>query len=226
MKVVVTDLTRMRGGHICVAGIDPDTGRRVRPVAGQLGRKLLRKHGGPFDIRSIVEIGSYHTTGSSPEVEDTLFDPSKCVDCGDMPPDEFFELCRSSAFKDLSPIGPELRRYRRSLATLEGRGLCSLVLVSADAVREIFINNFGKLRYDYSADIELSVTDVRLYKENLEDPDPAKLAQLVRSLRQCEEVVLSFGLARAWQQPDDQYRRHYLQLNNIHLSTNPGWQLQ
>ena len=32
MKVVITDLTRMNDDHICVAGIDLDTGHRVRPV--------------------------------------------------------------------------------------------------------------------------------------------------------------------------------------------------
>ena len=36
MKALITDLTRMYDYHACAAGIDMDTGKRVRPV--ELGR--------------------------------------------------------------------------------------------------------------------------------------------------------------------------------------------
>ena len=95
MRIIVTDLTRMREGHICVAGIDLTTGERARPVGERLGAALLRTNGGPFDVGAIVELGPCRPAGSAPEVEDVLFEPSQCIHRGYVPPVEFYELCRS-----------------------------------------------------------------------------------------------------------------------------------
>jgi hypothetical protein len=226
MKIVVTDLTRMRDGHICVAGIDPDTGERVRPVSGPLSDALLRRNGGPFDIGAIVELGPCSRVGRPPEIEDVRFEPSRCVYRSDMPPREFYEMCESKSAKDLTAIGSDLKKFGRSLTTIEGLGNCSLVLVSTTDRPIVFINGYNKLRFRYRDDTELSVTDVRLYKPNLIDPDTTMLLDLKRWVRDCDEFILSLGLGRPWQQPEDDRPRHYLQLNNIHLKTNPGWQLQ
>jgi hypothetical protein len=226
MKIVVTDLTRMRAGHICVAGIDPDTGARVRPVSGQLSSILLRRHRGPFDIRAIVDLGSCRPAGRPPEIEDVWFEPSTSRHIGEVPPDDFYQLCRAGASVDLSAIGPALTRFGKSLVTDEGHGDCSLVLVATSKRPKVFIDNFDKLRFRFSNEVELSVTDVRLYREDLVQPDVQKLRLLRQWLSESDESVLSFGLGRAWQHPDDDRPRHYLQLNNIHLKTHPGWQLQ
>jgi hypothetical protein len=226
VEIVVTDLTRMRDGYICVAGIDLANGRRVRPVSGRLGRELLRPNGGPFDIRAVVDLGSCRRVGSKPEVEDVLFVPSNCVDRGDLDPDEFYHLCRSHSHDDLGPIGPKLTPLGRSLTTLEGLGECSLVLVSSAVIPRVFVNSYNRLRYIHNRDTELSVTDVRLYAPDLLSPDRRKVSQLQRLLTDCDEVVLSFGLGRPWRRPDDSRRRHYLQLNNIHLNAHPDWQLR
>ena len=150
MKIVITDLTRIYDGHICVAGIEVESLRRVRPVSGRLPSRLLRRNGGPFDVRAIVDLGPTRSTAGPPEVEDVDFNPSRCVDLGDMPPREFLELCQESASDDLDPIGPELRKYGRSLTTKVGRGNCSLVLVHWKTRPHIFINGFDKLRFKYS----------------------------------------------------------------------------
>jgi len=178
LRIVVTDLTRMREGHICVAGIDLATGERVRPVRDRLGAELLRTNGGPFDVGAIVDLGSCRPVGSAPEVEDVLFQPSRCVHRGYVPPDEFYELCKSKSAADLSAIGPELKQFGRSLTTLEGKGDCSLVFVSSRIIPKVFINAYNKLRYDYGSRIELSVTDVRLYDRKLLEPDAKKVEQL------------------------------------------------
>ncbi|MFV1991943.1 MAG: hypothetical protein ACC652_14525 [Acidimicrobiales bacterium] len=225
MKMVVTDLTRMRSGHICVAGIDLETGHRVRPMNQQLRARLLRTHGGPFDIRAIVDLGQTRNIGKAPEIEDVHFNPRKCVDCGDMPPDEFIELCKRSVSGGLSSIGPDLIQVGRSLVTPAGRGVCSLLLLRSTKRPRIFIDPWEKLRFTFSNNVELSVTDVRLYNEALTMPDPRKLTLLNSRLDTSSEVILSFGLGRAWQQPNDSMKRHYLQLNNIHLGGYPAWQL-
>ena len=60
--------------YICVAGIDPDTGKHIRPtVRGRLSRALLRENGGPFDIAGLVDLGEVIPVGVAPEVEDHFF---------------------------------------------------------------------------------------------------------------------------------------------------------
>lgn len=225
MKMVVTDLTRMRGGHICVAGIDLETGRRVRPVNQQLRARLLRAHGGPFDIRAIVDLGQTRNIGTAPEIEDIHFNPRKCTDCGDMPPDTFFELCERSASDGLAPIGSDLRKIGRSLVTPEGRGDCSLVLVRWPRTLRLYINGQGRLRLTFSDSTGLSVTDIRLYAGDLQTVNRQQVQVLQERLEASPDLVLSFGLGRPWRQGDAGIKHHYLQLNNIHLKGDAGWQL-
>ena len=225
MKMVVTDLTRMYSGHICVAGINLDTGHRVRPVSGLLRARLLRTNGGPFDIRAIVDLGKTQDIGRAPEIEDVRFSPKNCIELGDMPPEKFLELCEASASGSLAPIGTDLQQFRTSLATPELQGDCSLVLVKWPAIPRIFVNGQGRLRFTFSDGVELSVTDVRLYKEDLETPNRPQVQILQERLKTSPDVVLAFGLGRPWKQPNDFMKRHYLQLNSIHVRDEPGWQL-
>ena len=72
MKIVVTHLTRMQRGTVCVAGLDVETGRHVRPVQpmGVLQSRLTTPRGGPFDMATIVDLGVTRPVPSPPEVED------------------------------------------------------------------------------------------------------------------------------------------------------------
>ena len=74
MKIVITHLTRMQKGFICVAGVDLATGQHVRPVLrSQMRKELLARYGGPFDIGNIVELGWTKWIGTRPAMEDYLF---------------------------------------------------------------------------------------------------------------------------------------------------------
>jgi hypothetical protein len=42
-------------------------------------------------------------------------------------------------------------------------------------------------------------------------------------LQSGEPTVLSVGLTRAWQRPDDPIPRHWVQLNNIHFQHDATW---
>src|SRR5712692_67125 len=75
MKALITDLTRMYDYHACAAGIDMDTGKRVRPVQlGRLSSRLLASRGGPLDIGNVVDFGRCRPCGKPPEIEDVRFD--------------------------------------------------------------------------------------------------------------------------------------------------------
>lgn len=226
MKVLITDLTRMKKGHICVAGIDMDTTRRVRPVGRYaLEAKLLASRGGPLDIGRIIDIGNSVPCGVAPEIEDVEFDPRHIRVVSSMDESGFFGLLKKVPRADIaSAIGPELKQIGRSLATPVGRGDCSLVIVARPRTT-IMIDSYGKLRAPFP-NVSLSVTDVRLYEEDdLLTPDATKVTNAMLAIRSSTEIMLSIGLAHAWQKPGDTELRHYVQLNNIHVKGWADWRL-
>ena len=74
-KIVVTHLTRMHRGAVCVAGLETQTGRHVRPVL--LERPLWLSdtaiRGGLFDMASEIDLGPTRPVGAAPHVENHEF---------------------------------------------------------------------------------------------------------------------------------------------------------
>ncbi len=128
MHIVINHLTRMQKGFICVAGIDLQIQRHVRPVLGsQLRSELLAAHGGPFALRSIVDLGTTHFVGSVPEIEDRQLSSEQVRVLGEMPDAEFRQLLDAVAEEELSKLfGPELENTSTTCAIPAQRGLRSL----------------------------------------------------------------------------------------------------
>jgi len=219
MRIVVNHLTRMRGDHICVAGLDLDTGQHIRPVStSAITRAMLKRNGGPFDVAEIVDLGPVTPSGNPPEVEDQRFDPSRARSVGVMPPAEFWELIKQGARATLEDVfGPELDRRGRTYATLEGKGDASLgCLLVPSAVAPRLVDSYG-LRLTLPAqDAMARVTDLRCF-----EPDGATVRETVRErfnheMRSGRQVILAVGLGRAFAIAGDEHRRHWLQVNNIY----------
>ena len=184
MKVLITDLTRMRGGHICAAGIDIDKNRRVRPVASAaLSSRLLATNGGPLDLRCVVDIGRTAPRYSRPEVEDVRFEPRSIKPLSTMPGPEFLQRLAQVAASDLGAIGPDLRQEGRNLVVPEGKGKCSLVVVRTTSPLVLSVNAEGRLRLRWQDDVDLPITDLRLFKSDLRTPDASKIAWLQAQVR-------------------------------------------
>ena len=211
----------MQSGHICVAGIDVDKNKRVRPVAAEaLSGRLLATNGGPFDIRHVIDIGRTAPRRSRPEIEDVRFEPRSIRLLATMPEAEFVQRLARLAAADLTAIGSDLQPRGKNLVVPEGKGKCSLVIVHTTEPLRVHINADGRLRLAWRDDIELPITDLRLFKSDLRTPDPSKTLWLEKQLAIGGEIFLNFGLGRPFE------GFHWLQLNNIHLTTNPRWQLQ
>jgi hypothetical protein len=61
MQLVFNHITRMGAPRICIAGIDPESRRHVRPTTPStdlITRVLLRKELGPIAMGALVDIGS------------------------------------------------------------------------------------------------------------------------------------------------------------------------
>src|SRR5689334_10496086 len=106
MKVVINHLTRLHPGYICVAGIDIESGRHIRPVlsGSRLGSRLLASNGGFFDLAELVDLGQVEYVGLAPELEDYHFDVRKVARLGKVSPARFWQFLQKNARPTLAEI--------------------------------------------------------------------------------------------------------------------------
>ncbi len=231
MLLIVDHLTRMRPPYICVAGlaINPSIGH-VRPVLGfsNLDRPMLLREGGPFDIGAIAQLGEVEYDGSEPEVEDYLFFLRNARYLENLNEREFWQALNGFAKPRLSEIfGPDIVIERGRMTVALGHGLASLGCLRPCERPALFISDKGRVRaklHDSGHQLNLSVTDLRLYEEDQMTPKRDLVQHVMREVASGCDVILSVGLTRPFQGPGRPAAEHWLQVNNIHLSTHPVWQ--
>lgn len=229
MRIVINHLTRMQPGYICVAGINVPSNAHVRPVLhrGRLTVDLLARNGGTFDIGRAVELGPTESCRTAPENEDHRFDPARLVAVKEFSPHAFWRLLATISADTLTHIfGEDLEEHGSGCAVDEGKGHSSLGCLRTTVPPSVEINRWGKVRArvnDGVFDVDLSVTDLRLYETDQKTPRSDVIADLQRRIRQGVAVLLSVGLARAFQASGDTMRPHWLQVNNLHLEDDPVW---
>lgn len=227
MRIAISHLTRMRPGYICVAGIDLDTGRHVRPVlAGRLPRSLLLQEGGVFEIGSVVELGTVKHVGKAPETEDYLFHPKSARVIDKLDDDQFWTVISESAKGSLREIfGDDLQPQGKGLALKVNGGTASLgclrtLIPAVLTVTEFFGKDSARVHLnDGEIEARISVTDLRLYEQDQVTLRDVEIHRIAKLLQKGKDTLFCVGLSRAWQKPGDTERRHWLQLNNIHLKT-------
>jgi hypothetical protein len=230
VKIVVNHLTRMQRGYICVAGIDVDTGQHVRPIPenDRPRRTQLVRHGGPFDIAAVVDLGRTSHVGHAPETEDYRFNPRKVRRVDTIAPQEFWERLTRVSHQSLTAIfGDDLTQRGDGCTVDVGRGTASLGCLLPSQPPTLQVNSYGKVRLrltDGAYTAWLSVTDLRLYKEDQVTPRRELVGQIAARIAKGAGIIVAVGLSRPWQKMDDTAERHWLQVNNLHLEDDPGWQ--
>lgn len=239
MKIVVTHLTRMQRGAVCVAGLDVETGRHVRPVQpmGVLQSWLTAPYGGPFDMATIVDLGTTRPVPTPPAIEDVEITwwHARAVDL--VEPALFWEALQFVARRTLRELfGPALRTVGRSgrqravtdlktgsasLGVLRPLGRPQLSLDRKPDGREVIRLQVwdGELRLD------LSVTDLRLYADDGGRPDTGRVREIAARLNRGTPALLGVGLTRPFTSRPGEAPVHWLQINNLHLEDDPAWRL-
>ncbi len=233
-NVTITDLTRMSGDKICVAGY-ADDGTCVRPIFNHrnftedwlwmYGRVIIR----PF---SRVELNLIAKRPEPPHTEDWLIDPLHRVPLGEMPVGDRAEFMSGMADQTVESIFGAFLEYRTSNSVRmacwirSGDGERSLGTIRPRNLWKIhhYLNENGKWEYritffDSSGDAyDLPVVDLafRYYLNRLRE-SPGMSAQLAShdlttNLRK-REVYLRVGLSRHWDLHPD---RCYLQITGVH----------
>ncbi|MBA2450607.1 MAG: hypothetical protein H0V51_21550 [Chloroflexi bacterium] len=236
MRIVVTDLTRMQRGYVCVAGVDLDQRRHVRPVLGdtRLPTSVLARHGGPFDLATVVELATNEPTPVRPKVEDHEFSPRQAKSVERMEPAAFWELLTALARPRLGAIfGPDLRKRDGGGATVRsGAGRASLGCLAPSRRPELYLkprergSDQVRMRIgDGDAELDLSVTDIRLYGSDHVTPDPEAMQRVSERIAGGTGLLLSVGLTRPFSSSPSSPPVHWLQVNNIHLEDDPTCRL-
>ena len=235
MSFVVTQLTRMRDGHVCVAGIDTVTGKHVRPVLPGYGRfaaTSLARNGGAFELGAVVDLGPTRPRPEQPETEDVVLmgQPTRQ---GELSPKELWALLDRGAEGTLEAIfGPALeKKGARACGTASGQGQASLgVLRPAGPVRlqmlEFEEGTKIKATVPFGAEwISVPVTDVRLFEADCITPSRARFERVSAMLSSGSSVLLAVGLARAWPL-NDPTAVHWLQVNGVFVNDGALWRDQ
>ena len=184
MRILINHLTRMHGGHICLAGIDLETRRHVRPLLANepLPFYLLARYGGPFEMARIIDLGSPRHTPDPPHLEDHVFVPSRAKVDRLAAAQEFWKLLEELQSTGLHEIfGPRLQELGNGhWGTALGQGLSSLGLLRPAAPPELYLvpsrDGTPRIRMrltDGRIHADISVTDLRLYAHDHATPDPA-----------------------------------------------------
>jgi hypothetical protein len=231
-RIVVNHLTRMQHGYICVAGIDPRTGEHIRPVLerDRLRYTELARHGGPFDIACIVDLGRTSYVGHAPEVEDYRFVLRNARVYGQVPAQEFWDLLKRVSKTRLRDIfGDDLYRQGPTFAVDEGKGQASLGCLLLARPPVLHVTPSGDVRLGFNAGPDgpsIKVTDLRFYEGEPARPRPGIVERFTERMAQGEGVILGVGLSRArvLSLSGDAVARHWLQVNNIYLEGGPVWQ--
>lgn len=223
MQIIVNHLTRMQTGYMCVAGINTANNQHIRPVLrDRLKIDLLALNGGPFDIGSLVDLGQVRYCGSPPEVEDYYFNLQNIRSKGVLPPEQFWQRLQIVARSSIVEIfGPAIKQVRRACVVDVRTGNASLGCLIPTVPPLLSINSYGKLRVaitDGKFDLDLSVTDIRLYEADQKTPKESLIQQINKRMQDGHPVIISLGLTRPFRPYDDSVEQHWLQLNNIHLA--------
>ena len=234
MRIVINHITRMRQGYICVAGCEVGTLRHIRPVLsmGLISTDFLARNGGPFDMGAVIEFEATPQP-SPPEVEDHVFDPRRLKRLEILSGPDFWTLLEEIAQprlkdifgKDLVPIG----KNPGSCCVDVNRGCASLGCYRPYLRPVLYVGkseNRSRVRImidDGDFDLDLGVTDARLFRPDNATADEKKIEEVRARLRTPEKVLLSVGLSRAWPSSPDRPPVHWLQVNNLHFEGDPTW---
>jgi hypothetical protein len=228
MRIVVSHLTRMNPGYICVAGLDLDSGAHIRPVLNstRLATAMLRRCGGIFDIGSVIDLGTTSYQGRRPETEDHLFSFKQARHAGMVPAPAFWQLLRQTSQARLTDIfGPDLKRIDHTCAVDPGMGKASLGCLAAE--RPVLrVDKYNKIRIGVTTNpalppLDLPVTDIRLYETDQRTPRYEVIEDVAARIGEGTSVLLGVGLTRAYAKLGDQPAQHWLQVNNLHLADDP-----
>jgi hypothetical protein len=222
VQIVVNHVTRMTSDdRICVAGVDVETFKHVRPVTPRtdlITRELLRENDGPFGPGAVVDLGEVEACPSSPETEDHRFQTAAASHIGDLSDDEYMALLEKLQDEDIrGAFGPELIEVRPGkLALPAGEGSVSLGVVEpVDACLEVSFGNLYLTLEGLERPAKIRVTDVRFYEPDHKSLRRERIDDVNERIQRGVPIYTMLGLAQALWDGGSRQELHWLMANGI-----------
>lgn len=221
--LTITDLTKMSGDRVCIAGIDSD-GVCIRPVLPPPG--ILRKHLQAEDRTAIkprakIEFELLPTASAAPHTEDMEFEVDTWRYLGDCDDKEWVQLLDRDADPSIETIFAGALQEHKYV--LPGEAPRSLGTVRAARVHHMrLFDRYQppslRLRFSDAAGVvyDLPINDLA-YRERVTTRSAA--GQETQALRSTPVLFLRVGLGRPWRRPGDPEERCWLQITGIYRTS-------
>lgn len=235
-RLVITDLTRMQAGRVCLAGypIDgegEDADRCLRPEFrfGAPTEVWLAAWGGTIRPFAVVELDVHEPRSNPPHTEGQIVDERHRVVCGALSDEQRLGLLARLDDGGVDRIFGAPVHEERGWFVRAGEGDRSLGTVRAADVLAVTYHvrpERGTWAYRLTFDdatgrrYNLAVTDLayRYFLDSLREEagmaPPAVARRVLATLREAESVFLRVGLARGWAGEGE--RRCHLQINGVY----------
>ncbi len=223
MRIVVNHLTRMTDRRICVAGVDLEGYRHVRPVTGPgdpLTRTLLRENGGPLGVGALVDLGTVRARPTRPQTEDHEFSPRRVRRVRDVTAEEYLELLDAIGHHDVeTAFGPDLVaiRPRKLVVPVDHGNRSPAVVPLVQAKLRIKYERLYLVLSSPMIAAEIRITDIRFYDSGLKIREEI-VKDVNRRLAAGVKAYAMLGLARAIPDEDRDEQVHWLMANGICLA--------
>ncbi len=224
-EIVITDLTRMQQGKVCIAGYDKRRTaiRPVLPYSGISERSLYIDHSPVIFPFALVEFDFTEGNPKPPHTEDQFFDPYSV--CYIRPVHDRKTVLEWSLYPSVADIYEQPIQKGPGYWVLDCQGPRSLGTVQPAEIVQLRYEAGEEGAWDYrlrfvdgsGESYSLKITDLTwqyyCHSRLSQVQDREQIAQELTGVLKSHEVYLRIGLARGWNKFPE---RCYLQINGIY----------
>jgi len=180
---------------------------------------------------AIVELGPVRPVPSPPEIEDHNFAPNNPHREGYLGADRLWAILNQTAIPNLYDIfGEELEHHGTRASLPVGAGRASLGCYRPIGPVKLVLRtgtDHASLRIGLPAErLDLSLTDARYFRNEFTEPDEERVLAAQAALDAGIDVLLGVGVGRPFASAENQEPRHWLQVNALHVASDPGLRLR
>ena len=224
-RLVITDLTRMQQGHVCICGYDKEHAC-IRPILLHgIPETALVRDGRPIIFPfALVEFDFLSPRPEAPHTEDYFYISSSPVFIQRVAHPE--KVLEWSLFETVEDIFEQPVLTDFGFSVLDGLGPRSVGTVRPKTIHKIsYDKGFEKGAWDFRLNFydnsdsyyRLKITDLTWHyyanSNKNQFPDPDVLAKEITAAFYGRDIYLRIGLARGWKEHPD---RCFLQVNGIY----------
>lgn len=218
-KIIITDLTRFKNeGLVCVAGIDIDTGKCLRPMPYLQSKRCAELNIQPGAVlEGEIQLDK---NASNPHIEDAHY--SKLSFIGPSSVEDFKKILNLSLSGSVSEgFGVSFESGQKHIP-VEQTANCSIITIKVNP-RQIELHEDqykpGRIKLSFTDQNGqsfryISITDRGFYDYAMQHQNDGRLFELQRFLASQEEVYLRIGLGRVFKIGDR--NGYWLQANGIY----------